>query len=145
MAKEDIVKAWLDHVHEDISAAECLFQGGHWLYVAFLCHQAIEKALKAYYSATHDDDPRYTHSHAKLLEDCGLVDEISPEHLRFLNLMVPMYIKARYPEQKVAAARTLNKEACEHIIKTTKQLTQWIEERLPETRPSTPCDATSRS
>lgn len=67
MAKEDIVKAWLDHVHEDISAAECLFQGGHWLYVAFLCHQSIEKALKAYYVATHDDDPRYTHSHSKLL------------------------------------------------------------------------------
>jgi len=46
MAREDIVQKWLDHVHEDVSAAECLFQGGHWLYVAFLCHQAIEKALK---------------------------------------------------------------------------------------------------
>ena len=106
---------------------------------------AIEKALKAYYSATHDDDPRYTHSHAKLLEDCGLLDQLTDEQLDFLDLMVPMYIEARYPEQKDAAARMLNKDACEHIIKTTKELTQWIEERLPETRPSTPCDATSRS
>jgi hypothetical protein len=40
-------------------------------------------------------------------------------------------VKARYPEQKDAAARMLNQEACQHIIKTTKELTQWIEERLP--------------
>ena len=56
MAREDIVQKWLDHVHEDISAAEDLHKTGHQLYVAFLCHQAIEKALKAYYIATHDDE-----------------------------------------------------------------------------------------
>ena len=135
MAKEDLVKAWLNHVHEDISAAECLFQGGHWLYAAFLCHQAIEKTLKAYYVATHDDDPRFTHSHLKLLEDCGLIDQLTDEQLSFLDLMVPMYIEARYPEQKNSAARMLSNEACQHIIKTTKELTQWIEERLLETKP----------
>ncbi len=143
MAKEDIVQAWLDHVHEDISAAEDLWKTGHWLYVAFLCHQALEKALKAYYAATNDDDPPYSHSHSKLLDVCGLTEEISPEHLRFIDFMVPMYIKARYPEQKVAAARSLSKGTCQYIIDTTKQLIQWIEERLPEKKPSTPCDATS--
>ena len=100
MAKGNIVQAWLDHVHEDISAAEDLHKTGHQLYVAFLCHQAIEKALKAYYIATHD-------------------------------------------EQKVAAARSLTKDICEHIITTTKQLTQWIEERLPEKKPSMPSGSTS--
>ncbi|MCR5642618.1 MAG: HEPN domain-containing protein [Prevotella sp.] len=144
MAKEDIVQAWLYHVHEDISAAECLLQGGHLLYVAFLCHQAIEKALKAYYAAYNDDEPPYTHSHMRLLDVCGLTGDISPEHLRFIDIMVPMYIKARYPEQKVAAARSLSKDGCLHIIETTKELTQWIEERLPETKPSTPSDATSK-
>lgn len=38
MAREDIVQKWLEQVGEDVSAAECLFHGGHWLYVAFLCH-----------------------------------------------------------------------------------------------------------
>ncbi len=144
MAREDTIRNWLDHVHEDISAAECLFQGGHWLYAAFLCHQALEKALKAYYVATHDEDPRYTHSHLKLLEDCGLTGELTADQLDFVDLMVPMYIEARYPEQKDAAAQMLNKEATLHIIETTKQLTLWIEERLPGTRPSTPSDATSK-
>ena len=31
--------------------------------------------------------------------------------------MVPMYIEARYPEQKKSAARMLNNEACQHIIR----------------------------
>ena len=33
----------------------------------------------------------------------------------FLDLMVPMYIEARYPEQKDAASRMLNRDACEHL------------------------------
>ena len=144
MAKGNIVQAWLDQVNEDISAAECLFQGGHFLYVAFLCHQALEKTLKAYYSATHEDDPPYTHSHGKLLDVCGLTDELSAEHLRFFDFMVPMYIKARYPEQKVAVAKMLSKNTCQHIIQTTKQLTQWIKERLPEAKPSKPSDAINK-
>ena len=134
MDRKDLVQAWLDQVHEDISAAECLLQGGHWLYVAFLCHQALEKVLKAYYLATHDDDPPYTHSHGRLLDICGLTDELPPENLRFIDFMVPMYIKARYPQQKLVAARLLDKETCLYIIDKTKELTQWIEEHLPETR-----------
>ena len=143
MAKEDIVQAWLDHVHEDISAAECLFQGGHWLYVAFLCHQALEKSLKAYYIATNDDDPPYTHSQTRLLNVCGLIDELTDAQLRFIALMEPMYIKARYPEQKARTARALNKDFCQDFIEKTKQLTQWIEERLPDSKPSTSSESTS--
>ena len=143
MATESTIQKWLEQVEEDISSAECLFQGGHWLYVGFLCHQAIEKMLKAYYMATHDDDARYTHSHAKLLEDCGLTDEMSAEHLRFLDFMVPMYIKSRYPEQKVAAARLLSKDTCLYMIKTTKEITKWIEQHLPSNRHSTSCENTS--
>lgn len=136
MARKDIVKAWLEHVHEDISAAECLFQGGHWLYVAFLCHQALEKVLKAYYTAFNEDDPPYTHSHTRLLNVCGLTEELTETQLRFIALLEPMYIKARYPEQKARMASMLNKEVCKDFIEKTKQLTLWIEERLPDSKPS---------
>lgn len=137
MERKDVIEKWIAHVHEDISAADCLFLGGHWLYVGFLCHQAIEKALKAYYVATNDDDPPFTHSHTRLLNVCGLTDELTDAQLRFIALMEPMYIEARYPEQKAETARMLNKDACQHIIETTKELTRWIEQKLSaETRPS---------
>ena len=143
MAKEDIVRRWLEIAAEDLEVAESNHSNGYWLYAAFLCHQSLEKVLKAYYQATHDDDPPYTHNHIRLLNVCELIDELSEEQLRFIAHIEPMYIEARYPEQKDAAARMLNKDACDYIIKTTKELTQWIEERLPETKPSTPSDVTS--
>ena len=134
MATREVVEKWLSQVHEDISAAECMYRGGHWLYVGFLCHQAIEKALKAYYIATHDDDPRYTHSHTILIADCGLTDKFSPEQLRFIDMMVPMYIRARYPEYKRAVAQTLDKKICKDILTRTTEITSWLEQLLQGSR-----------
>jgi len=143
MAKEDIVRRWLEIAAEDMEVAESNHSNGYWLYAAFLCHQSLEKVLKAHYQATHDDDPPYTHNHIRLLNVCGLIDELSEEQLRFIARIEPMYIEARYPEQKAAAARTMNKDVSQYFIDNTKKLTLWIRKRLPETRPSTPSAHTS--
>ncbi len=126
MANKDIALKWLEQVDEDISAAECLLQGGHWLYVAFLCHQAIEKTIKAYWLSSREDDPPYIHDHYKLLERCGLASKLNADQERFLELMSPMYIAARYPEHKRRVAQMLNDNGCRHIIEETKKIRQWI-------------------
>jgi HEPN domain-containing protein len=134
MAREDITSKWREIAAKDIEVAELTHDNGYWLYAAFLCHQALEKTLKAYYVATHDDDPPFTHSHTRLLSRCGLTDELTDEQLRFVTLIEPMYIEARYPEQKLDAAKMLNKDASLYILKSTKELIQWIEKRLPENK-----------
>ncbi len=130
MTNEERVKYWLDIAAGDLDTAEYLFKGGRWLYVAFMCHQVIEKTLKAYWTASRDDDPPYTHSHIKLIEGCGLMPEINEEMLRFLAMMVPMNIEARYPQYKQNVAATLNQDVCEHILEQTKRLHQWILQKL---------------
>lgn len=135
MAKEDIVQRWLEIAEKDLEVAELNHNNGYWLYAAFLCHQALEKTLKAYYTATHEDDPPFTHSHTRLLNRSGLTDELTDEQLRFVTLIEPMYIEARYPEQKLDAAKMLNKEASLYILQTTKELTLWIKQHLPNNRP----------
>lgn len=130
MAREDVVKKWLDIVEQDIKVAELNHAHGYWLYAAFLCHQALEKTLKAYWVATHEDDPPFTHSHTRLLSGCRLIDSLSDEQLRFITLIEPMYIEARYPEQKLDAAKMLNKEASQYILDKTKELIAWIEQKL---------------
>ncbi|MBQ9231537.1 MAG: HEPN domain-containing protein [Prevotella sp.] len=130
MARKDVVKKWLDIVEQDLKVAELNHNHGYWLYAAFLCHQALEKTLKAYWVATHDDDPPFTHSHTRLLNGCGLIDSLSDEQLRFITLIEPMYIEARYPEQKLDAAKMLNKEASRYILNKTNELIQWIEQKL---------------
>ena len=51
----DKVAYWLDIADEDLGVAEDLYKAKRWLYVAFMCHQAIEKTLKAYWCDTQPD------------------------------------------------------------------------------------------
>ena len=121
---------WLDIADYDLDTAEAMFQTGRWLYVAFMCHQVIEKTLKAYWCGTREDDPPYTHSHMRLSEDSGLYAQMNDEQRDFLDTITNYNIEARYPEDKEALAKTLTKDFCRKIIDDTKQLQLWIREKL---------------
>lgn len=60
---------WLDIADYDLDTAEAMYSTGRWLYVAFMCHQVIEKTIKAYWCATMPDEPPYTHNHKRLIID----------------------------------------------------------------------------
>lgn len=132
MANKDKVEKWLAIIAEDLSVAELLFNNGHWLYTGFMCHQVVEKTLKAYWCVCRDDDPPYTHDHKKIAQGCGLYTKMSQEQLSFLGRIKPMNIEARYQEFKDEMARTLNRETTDEILETTKQMHAWILERLKE-------------
>lgn len=44
----DKVTYWIDIADYDLETADAMFITKRWLYVAFMCHQAIEKTLKAF-------------------------------------------------------------------------------------------------
>lgn len=145
MAKEDMATKWLEQVDEDILTAEALFDSGRWLYIGFLCHQAVEKVIKAYWLATRDDEPIYLHNHFRLLEGCGLKAELSDEQRRFVEIMSPMYIAGRYPEYKNQVARMLNEKGSAYLIEQTKLFRQWILQKCSlETRPLNSSDDTKK-
>ena len=126
----DKVTYWLDIAKYDLETAEAMFQTTRWLYVAFMCHQVIEKTLKAYWCATQPDDPPYTHNHMRLSEGCGLYELMSEEQRDFLDKITNYNIEARYPEDRAALASELTPQFCRNIINETKQLQQWITEKL---------------
>ena len=132
MANKDRADKWLDIVAEDLSVAELLFNNGHWLYTGFMCHQVIEKTLKAYWCVCRDDDPPYLHEHERIAKGCGLYTKMNDEQKDFLEGIKRMNIEARYQESKDAIARTLNRDNTAMIFETTKQLHAWILERLKE-------------
>lgn len=137
MTREEQVQYWLDIAAEDLEVAEDLFKSRRWLYVAFMCHQVVEKMLKAYWCGTRDDMPPYVHNHRRLAEGCGIYDEMSNEQRRFLGLINNMNIEARYPDFKSDIARSLNEQTSRNIIDETKKMQQWIKDKfLPATKPS---------
>ena len=100
MTQEEKVRYWLDIADYDIDTAEAMYKTKRWLYVAFMCHQVIEKTLKAYWSAKRDDIPPYIHNHKRLAEGCGLYEQLSEEQKDFIDTISTFNIQARYPEYK---------------------------------------------
>lgn len=132
----DKVKYWLDIADYDFETAEAMYSTRRWLYVAFMCHQTIEKTLKAYWCGTRDDDPPYTHNHMRLATGCGIYEKMSEEQKDFLDTITNFNIEARYPEDKESLSRRLTIQSCRLIIDDTKQLLQWMKDELSAaTRP----------
>ena len=90
-----------------------------------MCHQVVEKVLKAYWCVCRDDDPPFIHDHKRIAEGCGLYTKMSEDQKNLLALIRDMNIEARYQETKDAMARTLNSEITAEILEQTKQLYEW--------------------
>ena len=126
----DKVKYWIDIADYDFATAQDLMKSKRWLYVGFMCHQTIEKTLKAYWTATKEDDPPYIHNLIRLSELSGLQALMTPEQIAFVDVLTPMNIEARYPAYKSRLAAGLNEVVCADIMKRTEQLQQWIKDKL---------------
>ena len=51
----DKVTYWIEMSDYDFDTAKAMLETKRYLYVAFMCHQTIEKMLKAYWSNVLED------------------------------------------------------------------------------------------
>jgi len=126
----DRSKYWIDIADYDIETAKAMLVSKRFLYVGFMCHQAIEKTIKAYYCSIKDDIPPFTHNLKNLAERCELLPVFSEEQLDFIEEILPMNIEARYPKHKEMLFKLLTPQKCREIINQTESLCQWIKQRL---------------
>ena len=125
----DKVAYWKELADYDIDAAEVMYHGGKWLYVGFMCHQAIEKSLKSHWCAVKPDDVPYMHNLMKLVQSTGLATKMSDTQLKLLADLMPLNIECRYPSYKDELAKKLTKDFCKELINRTKELKLWIESK----------------
>jgi HEPN domain-containing protein len=124
------VSYWIEIADYDFETAKAMLVSKRYLYVGFMCHQTIEKILKAYYCSTKEDIPPYIHNLKSLAERCELLSHFSEEQLDFMEELLPMNIEARYPTHKGKMFKILTPLKCKEIIKQTEILCQWIKQRL---------------
>ena len=103
---------------------------GRYLYVGFMCHQTIEKILKAYWSSCLEEVPLKIHSLSRLAEKTGIYKEMSEDQLDFIDRLEPLNIEARYPSYKERLIKSLSNAYCQQLLADTKELQQWIKDRL---------------
>ncbi len=121
---------WIGLSDYDLDTAEAMQKSGRYLYVGFMCHQCIEKAIKAFNSVYHTSPPPYSHALSYLAQKAGLTELLTEDQKDLMDLLEPLNIEARYPSHKENLMRSLTKERCERILESTRQLQLWIKEKL---------------
>ena len=130
MTKEEKVEHWRKLSDDDLQVAEDLLSLKRYLYVAFMCHQAIEKIMKAYFVKLLDDTPPFSHELPYLASRGGFFDDFSEDQKNFIRQLSPLNIRTRYPEYRDMLYRQLTQSVCQQILEQTKLLHQWISEKL---------------
>jgi HEPN domain-containing protein len=78
MTAQEKFDYWLGLAQYDIGTAEAMFRSGIWLYVVFMCQQAIEKLVKGLYVLYMGNDAPYSHNIMSLL---GAFEEKLPDEI----------------------------------------------------------------
>ena len=124
------VQYWIEIAEYDLKTAKVMLDGKRFLYVGFMCHQVIEKILKAYYTFKLEAIPPFIHNLTILAKRSDIYDEMSDSQQDFIIFLEPLNIKARYPSYKDKLFKTLTEKKCEQILKKTEDLFIWIKNIL---------------
>lgn len=130
MDVKEKIEYWLETAHYDLVSAKAMLDTRRFLYVGFLCHQVVEKSLKAYFWLNEKKEPPYTHNLLILSEKSGFDEKATEEQLQLFNELMPLNIQARYPEDKELLLKSLNKKKCEALYIKTKDFYTWIKTLL---------------
>ena len=125
---KNVTKKWLELADYDLESAKIMLASGRYLYVAFMCQQAIEKQLKAYLSEKTDETPAYTHNLTVLIELAQI--NFTEEELGFISLLNRYYINARYPTVKEKLSQSLNKKTGTELYLKTKEVLKCLKKEL---------------
>lgn len=127
---DEKIEYWVDIAEYDMVTAEVMLESKRYLYVGFMCHQIVEKILKAYYIKKHERTPPFTHNLNSLVESCDLINELDEEILLYLFELQPLNIEARYPTYKDKILKLLTNEKCKELLAKTKEFQEWIKMKL---------------
>jgi HEPN domain-containing protein len=126
MKKE--VKNWLDSAQYDLETAQHLFDGGRHIYAVFMCHLALEKALKAKVEEITGKTPPKTHDLEYLLGIAGLSPDKEME--RFFAEISNLSVVTRYLSDFKQTVKDFSSQRTESILTKTREGFQWIRKSI---------------
>ena len=124
------VQYWKELADYDLETARAMLETQRYLYVGFMCHQATEKIIKAYYASIYDQQPPRTHNLRMLAQKANILSELDDEQNKLLNTLEPLNVEARYPTDKERLLQSLNYNRCHSMYKSTQEFIGWIKNKL---------------
>jgi HEPN domain-containing protein len=112
----------------DMETAEYMHQGGRHIYAVFMCHLAMEKALKGLYYEKRRNLPPKSHNLIYLLNEIGIKPPDPPG--KFIVQLSEASIPTRYPENLARLQETYSESAVKVIISRAREAIAWIKAQL---------------
>jgi HEPN domain-containing protein len=128
MNKQEKFECWIESAIDDLSIADTLIKGGHWLYVLFMCQQVIEKAVKGLYAFYVDDNIPHIHNIGAIAQklENKIPVVINSEQYSFFEDLSKYYIKSRYNIYKRNLSVKLDAKKTKIMLKKTKEVFEWL-------------------
>jgi len=115
---------WLKQADYDMETAQYMARGGRYFYAVFMCHLAIEKAIKGLYQQNLQETPPKTHNLIWLLERIGLVPD--QDKGRAITRLNEVSVATRYPGDIDSLQRTYTQEVTAQILSQAQRILEWI-------------------
>ncbi|MDR1965521.1 MAG: HEPN domain-containing protein [Synergistaceae bacterium] len=119
---------WLEIAQYDLDTAETLLNGGRWLYVVFMCQQAVEKLVKGLYILFIDDNIPKTHNIRVLVEkfENRLPEAVTDEQYDLFEDLTIYYLNGRYADYKQKLSDRLSEQTAKDYLTRTKEVFAWL-------------------
>jgi len=121
-------KEWLKQADYDLKSAQILLKGKRYIYVIFLCHLAVKKALKGIYAHRFRKDPPRIHNLNYFVD----ILKIEPdEDLKtFLNQLSDLSVPTRYPEEIADLEKEYDQAMGKSALKRGKEFVTWAKKMI---------------
>ncbi len=128
---------WLKYAQYDLDTSDAMYSTGRWLYVAFMCQQAVEKLVKGLYTIYVSDEVPRVHNISSVLIRFAdkLPGSVTDERYRFFDTLTSFYMNNRYPEYKEEMSMGLDEARAKALITQTKEVFAWLQTMRPSTTP----------
>ena len=138
MTSREKYEYWLESALYDLETAKAMFNAGRYVYVTFMCQQAVEKISKGIYQLFTDSEPPMIHNIWNILRQLkgGILEgDLSLEvyegkltqYKSFLAELLSYYINGRYPSFKEKISSSVNANRANRVLDQTMEVFKWLE------------------
>lgn len=129
---------WLEAAEYDLESARVMMQGGRYMYVAFMCQQAIEKLTKGIFTLYADKEPPMIHNIWSIFRQLNVEADLSEyftieefkkelhKYKSFFAELLSYYISGRYPSFKEKVSSSIDSNRAKRVLANTEEVFTWI-------------------
>ena len=115
---------WIEMAEYDLETARHMLATGRFLYVIFMCHLALEKMLKAHFTAVHHSVPPKTHDLLYLVKKSGL--DLPQPYLEFVGKINNASVPTRYPDDLRKMIAQYPEPIARSYLEETQEVLLWL-------------------